>query len=143
VFLGSQPLRLDDKGRLFLPAKWRDDLAAGLVMNKGQEHCVYLFATAEFERMGKQMSTAPVTSKGLRDSARVFFSSATAEVPDRQGRVTVPPSLRAYAGLTRDCVAVGANTRAEIWDAQAWQDYLLTAEPAFAELSEEVLPGVF
>ncbi|MFO7253816.1 MAG: cell division/cell wall cluster transcriptional repressor MraZ, partial [Actinomycetes bacterium] len=64
------------------------------------------------------------------------------EVPDKQGRITIPQHLREYAGLRRDCAVIGANTRLEIWDAEAWEAYLADREQAFAELSEEVLPGV-
>jgi len=142
VFLGTHPLRLDEKGRLFLPAKWRAELSEGLVLTKGQERCLYVFAHDEFRRMSESMRQAPVTARALRDYARVFFSSGSDESPDKQGRVTVPVGLRTYAGLDRECVVIGAGTRAEIWDASAWETYLAGSEPSFAELSEEVLPGV-
>jgi len=141
VFLGTHPLRLDEKGRLFLPAKWRAELSEGLVLTKGQERCLYVFAHDEFRRMSESMRQAPVTARALRDYARVFFSSGSDESPDKQGRVTVPVGLRTYAGLDRECVVIGAGTRAEIWDASAWETYLAGSEPSFAELSEEVLPG--
>ncbi len=141
MFLGTHPLRLDEKGRLFLPAKWRAELSEGLVLTKGQERCLYVFAHDEFRRMSESMRQAPVTARALRDYARVFFSSGSDESPDKQGRVTVPVGLRTYAGLDRECVVIGAGTRAEIWDASAWETYLAGSEPSFAELSEEVLPG--
>lgn len=142
MFLGSHAPRLDDKGRLTLPAKFRDELEGGLVITKGQERCLYVFPMAEFTRISESLRTAPVTAKALRDYSRVFFSSAADDVPDRQGRITIPAPLRTYAGLTRECVVNGANTRVEIWDAQRWQAYLESQEESFAELSEEVLPGV-
>ena len=142
MFLGTHTPRLDEKGRLFLPAKYRDELAAGLILTKGQERCVYVFPVPEFERITEALRTAPVTAKGLRDYSRVFFASASDEVPDKQGRITIPPALREYAALNRDCVVIGANTRLEIWDSQAWTSYLGQQEDAFSEASEEVLPGV-
>lgn len=142
MFLGTHQPRLDDKGRLFLPAKFREQLAEGLVVTKGQERCLYVFPVAEFERLTEAMRQAPVTSKAARDYMRVFLSGASDEVPDRQGRVTIPPSLRRYAGLERDCVVVGAGSRVELWDAAAWDRYLAEQEQAFSELSEEVLPGL-
>jgi MraZ protein len=142
LFLGTHTPRLDEKGRLFLPAKYRDELATGLVLTKGQERCLYVFPLPEFERITEALRTAPVTAKAVRDYSRVFFASASDEVPDRQGRVTIPAALRDYAGLQRDCVVVGANTRLEIWDAQAWETYLDQQEDAFSDASEEVLPGV-
>jgi MraZ protein len=143
MFLGTYSPRLDEKGRLFLPAKFRDELAGGLVITKGQERCLYVFSAPEFARLTERLREAPLTAKGARDYSRVFFASAHDDVPDKQGRVTVPPSLREYAGLTRDCTVIGANTRVEIWDAAAWQDYLAGQEEQFSTLSEEVLPGVF
>ena len=142
VFLGTHTPRLDEKGRLILPAKFRDELAEGLVITKGQERCLYIWPVAEFSRMAEAIRTAPVTSKGPRDFMRVLYAGASDEVPDKQGRVTIPPQLRAYAGLGRECVVIGANARVEIWDSAAWETYLAEQEPAFADLSEEVFPGL-
>lgn len=142
MFLGTHHPRLDDKGRLILPAKYREELAGGLVITKGQERCLYVFPMDEFQRITEAMRAAPVTAKAVRDYSRVFFASASDEELDKQGRITIPPALREYAGLVRDCVVIGANTRLEIWDATAWESYLGTQEQAFSELSEEVLPGI-
>jgi MraZ protein len=142
VFLGTHTPRLDEKGRLFLPAKYREELSHGLVLTKGQERCIYVFPEPEFSRITEVLRTAPVTAKAVRDYSRVFFASASDEIPDRQGRITIPPALREYAALHRDCVVIGANTRLEIWDAAAWASYLDRQEDAFSEASEEVLPGL-
>ena len=142
MFLGTHTPRLDDKGRLILPAKYREELSEGLVLTKGQERCLYVFPESEFGRITEALRTAPVTSKAVRDYSRVFFASAADEIPDKQGRITIPPALREYAALQRDCVVIGANTRLEIWDATAWETYLDQQEGAFSEASEEVLPGV-
>jgi MraZ protein len=72
-----------------------------------------------------------------------MFAGAHDEIPDRQGRITIPSGLRAYAGLERDCVVIGANTRVEIWDSAAWSSYLADRESTFADVSEEVFPGLF
>ncbi len=142
MFLGTHSPRLDQKGRLFLPAKYRDELSGGLVITKGQERCLYVFPMEEFQRITDALRSAPVTAKSVRDYSRVLFASASDEVPDTQGRITIPPGLRDYASLERDCVVIGANTRLEVWAAQAWADYEAEQEQAFADLSEEVLPGV-
>jgi MraZ protein len=142
VFLGTHTPRLDDKGRLALPARFRSELEGGLVICKGQDRCLYVFPVAEFARVTEALRTAPVTDRRVRDYSRVLFASASNENPDGQGRITVPPPLRQYAGLTKDCVVIGANTRIEVWDAAAWQEYLENAESAFSDLAEEVLPGV-
>ena len=142
MFLGTHTPRLDDKGRLALPARFRNELEGGLVITKGQERCLYVFPAAEFERITEALRTAPVTAKAVRDYSRVFFASASDGVPDKQGRVMIPQGLRDYAALQRDCVVIGANTRLEIWDAVAWQAYEADQNEAFSAASEEVLPGV-
>jgi len=142
VFLGTHTPRLDDKGRLFLPAKFRDRLASGVVITRGQERCLYIFPVDEFVRVAETMRSAPVTSKVVRDYLRVFLSGASDEVPDKQGRVTVPANLRQYAGLSRECTVIGAGSRVEIWDTAAWDTYLASTEQAFADQSEEVIPGL-
>lgn len=141
MFLGTHAPRLDDKGRLFLPAKYRDEVAGGVVLTKGQERCIFVFTQAEFDVRAEQLRSAPLVAKRSRDYARQFFGGAYGETPDRQGRISVPPNLRTYAGLNRDCVLVGAGTRLEIWDAAAWATYEAEHEQAFADLEEEV-PGV-
>ena len=142
MFLGTHAPRLDEKGRSFLPAKYREELAGGVVITKGQERCLFVFPQEEFARITEALRDVPVTAKAVRDNSRVFFASASDEVPDKQGRITVPAALRAYAGLQRDCVVIGANTRLEIWDTQAWETYLAAQEDSFAEAAEEVLPGI-
>ena len=143
MFLGTYNPKLDDKGRIILPAKFRDELADGMVMTRGQEHCVYVFSQREFETLHDKIREAPVTSKQARDYLRVFLSGASAENADKQNRVTIPPALRSYAGLDRDLVVIGAGSRAEIWDAEAWETYLAEQEAAFADTAEEVIPGLF
>ncbi|MFF0988652.1 division/cell wall cluster transcriptional repressor MraZ [Kocuria sp. M1N1S27] len=143
MFLGTYSPRLDEKGRLILPAKYREELAEGLVLTRGQERCLYVFSVREFERVHEQLRAAPLSSKQARDYIRVFLSGASDEVPDKQGRVTIPPPLRDYAGLDRELAVIGAGTRAEIWDAQAWNDYLNEKEAVFSETEEEVVPGLF
>lgn len=142
MFLGTYSPRLDDKGRLILPAKFRDELSDGLVLTRGQERCLYVFSEEEFARVHENMRQAPISSKQARDYIRVFLSGASDEVPDKQGRVTIPTSLREYAGLDRELAVIGAGTRAEIWDAQAWNEYLHEKETEFSETDEEVLPGL-
>lgn len=143
MFLGTHSPRLDDKGRLILPAKFRDQLAPGLVLTRGQERCLYVFTTAEFARMHEQLRQAPTSSKQARDYLRVLLSGASDEMPDKQGRITIPTQLRTYAGLDREVSVIGAGSRVEIWDTRAWETYLAEQEEAFATTAKEVVPGLF
>jgi MraZ protein len=142
MFLGTYTPRLDDKHRLVLPARFREPLADGLVITRGQERCLCVWPVEGFKVATRQLSAAPLTSKSARDYLRVLFAGAHDEIPDKQGRVTVPQSLREYAGLERDCAVIGANTRVEIWSATAWADYLAAQEDTFSALSQEVPPGL-
>ncbi|MFM8351394.1 MAG: division/cell wall cluster transcriptional repressor MraZ [Actinomycetales bacterium] len=142
MFLGTHAPRLDDKGRLVLPAKFRDGLASGLVMTKGQERSVVVWPASEFATYAERLNEASRSDAAVRAYVRVLFSGAFDEIPDKQGRITVPQSLREYAGLDRDVVVVGNGTTIEIWDANAWSRYLAGQEDAFSALSEEVVPGV-
>ncbi|MDA0217274.1 MAG: division/cell wall cluster transcriptional repressor MraZ [Actinobacteria bacterium] len=143
MFLGTHEPRLDEKGRLILPAKFREELASGLVITKGQERCLYVFPADEFAKITQQLRQTPLTAKSARDYMRVMFAGAHDEIPDKQGRVSIPASLRSYASLAKECVVIGANTRVEIWDATAWQSYLNDRESDFANVSEEIFPGLF
>ena len=140
MFLGTHTPRLDDKGRLFLPAKFRDELSGGVVITKGQEHCLYVFTRAAFSAKAEELQSASLTNRAARDYGRMFFSSAYDELPDKTGRVTIPAGLRQYAGLDRDCAVIGANTRLEIWDAQGWAAYEAEQEAAFADQDESGVP---
>jgi MraZ protein len=141
-FLGTYTPRLDDKNRLVLPARFREPLADGLVITRGQERCLCVWPVEGFTAATEKLSAAPLTSKATRDYLRVLFAGAHDEVPDKQGRVTVPQPLREYAGLVRDCAVIGANTRVEIWSAEAWEGYLAAQEDTFSALSQEVPPAL-
>ncbi len=142
MFLGTHTPKLDEKGRLFLPAKFRDELADGLVITRGQERCLTVWPKAEFGKKADEMAKAPVTNKAARDYQRMLFAGASDEQPDRQGRITIPALLREYASLSHDCVVIGNVNRLEIWDEQAWQTYSQAQEESFSELADEVVPGL-
>jgi MraZ protein len=138
MFLGTYWPRLDDKGRLVLPAKYRDALARGLILTKGQERSIVVWPTEAFEALAAAQDSTATADAERRAYERILFSSAFDEMPDRQGRVTIPPALREYAGLERDVVVIGRNATVEIWDAAAWQAYADSQDDAFSRLGGEV-----
>lgn len=107
MLLGTYTPKLDDKGRVILPAKFREDLAGGIVITRGQERCLYVFSSAEFERVHERIREAPLSNRQARDFLRMFLSGASAEMPDSQNRITVPTHLRAYAGLEKELIVTG------------------------------------
>ena len=141
MFLGTHTPKLDEKGRLILPAKYRDELAEGLVITRFQERCLAIWPIQTFVEVAQTVRNTS-SSQQVRDYQRMLASGASDETPDKQGRITIPPHLRSYAGLDKDCVVVGAINRVEVWDADAWLSYSEQKESAFAELNETVFPGV-
>ena len=142
MFFGTYTPRLDDKGRLFLPAKFRDELSEGLVVTRGQERCLTVWSMEEFGKLTERLKETPVTNKKSRDYVRMLFAGASDETPDKQGRITIPPMLREYAALNKDVVVIGVMNRVEIWDPARWEEYADAGEAAFSEQSEEVFPGL-
>ena len=143
MFLGTYQPKLDEKGRLILPAKFREELASGMVVTRGQERCLYVFSERTFEELHEKIRQAPVTSKQARDFLRLFLSGANEERPDGQNRITIPAGLRDYAGLSRELTVVGAGDRAEIWDTETWNQYYASVESDYINTGEEVIPGLF
>ena len=112
------------------------------MVTRGQEHCLYVWPQAEIERITDRLREAPVSNKATRDYIRMFSSASSDERPDKQGRITIPAHLRAYAGLDKECVVVGAINRVEVWDAAAWEEYSQEKESAYADLDEAGFPGL-
>ena len=142
MFLGTFLPRLDEKNRLILPAKWRPAFDGGIVMTRGQERCVFAFPRAAFESFVDELAGAPLSNKDARDYSRMLLAGAQDEVPDKQGRITLAPLLREYAGLTKDLAVLGVGRRLEVWDAATWQGQQAAGEQAFSERTTEILPGV-
>ncbi|MEY3496144.1 MAG: hypothetical protein RJA80_366 [Actinomycetota bacterium] len=143
MFLGTHEPRLDDKGRLVLPAKFRDGFSTDVVLTKGQDLSIVMWPLSEFQLYAQKLREASRNDARVRSYLRVFFSSAFDEQIDKQGRITLPAALRDYAQLDRDVIVVGADTTVEIWDPKLWNTYLSEAEPKFASTQEEVVPGIF
>ena len=142
MFFGTYTPKLDDKNRLFLPAKFREQLTEGLVVTRGQERCLTIWSLEDFQKLTERLAQAPVTNKATRDYVRMLFAAASQEVPDKQGRISIPPMLRDYASLQKDVVVIGSMNRIEIWDPEAWASYSEEQEQVFSELSDEVFPGI-
>ena len=143
MFLGTHEPRLADKGRLVLPAKFRDGFSTDVVLTKGQDLSIVMWPLSEFQLYAQKVREASRNDARVRSYLRVFFSSAFDEQIDKQGRITLPAALRDYAQLDRDVIVVGADTTVEIWDPKLWNTYLSEAEPKFASTEEEVVPGIF
>ena len=139
---GAYYPKLDEKGRLILPAKLREYFVNGLVMTRGQDGCLLLFTAAAFDQRAETLASAPLTNLEARNYVRMFMSGAHSETPDKQGRVTIPAMLRQYASLSRELTVIGAGNHAEIWDAAAWAAFESGQEFNYSSLAQEVIPGI-
>ena len=134
VFLGEHQHTLDAKGRVILPSRFRERLADGLVFVPSQDRCIDVYPREAFERRVAQLRSLPREDARARAFLRTIMAGAHEETPDSQGRVTIPPRLREYAGLDKDLTVNGADEKVEIWDRETWEAYRAEAEDAFASL---------
>ena len=131
LFLGEYQHSLDAKGRVILPARFRDQLGEHAYVTSEQDGCLALWTPEEFEVKAAEVKER--ARRGQRDVARVFFSGTVEASPDRQGRIAIPPGLREFAGLEREVVVVGLHDHVEIWDAGAWRETKTAGERRLAE----------
>lgn len=136
MFLGEYQHSLDAKGRVILPSKFRARLDAGCVLTKGQDGCLYVYPREEWDRLAHQLSEARLSSQQARNFNRLFFSGASDEGPDKQGRVTIPEGLRTYARLDREVTVFGAGSHVEIWDRSSWERHRQQAEREYSEIAQ-------
>ncbi|CAB4680397.1 MAG: division/cell wall cluster transcriptional repressor MraZ [Actinobacteria bacterium] len=137
MFIGTSYPKLDDKFRLILPAKFRDRLAGGVVLTKGQENCLVLLTAAEFAaRSGSLAGNLPIGSLGSRGLNRHYFHLADEQTPDGQGRILVNSGLREWADLGRDLVVVGVGKHIEIWNPEKHKAFMDATAEAFANFNE-------
>lgn len=136
MFSGTYTPKVDDKGRLFLPAKFREAMGEGLVITRGQDRSLEVRTAADFEAFSARLRDS--TDVRLRGYNRMLFALLSEQTPDKQGRINLTPELRSYAGLDKECVVIGVRNKLEIWNPTTWSEYTAAQEDAFANLSEEL-----
>ncbi len=138
MFLGEFELRIDHKGRVAIPARFRDAFRAGLVLSRGFDKCLIVYTMAEWERVADELVSLPVTQLNPRRIARFTFSGAFDLEPDRQGRIILPPALRQYAGINDEVVVVGSYSHLQIWSKENWVAEKKFMTEHVAEIAEAV-----
>lgn len=140
VFMGEYEHSIDEKGRLIVPAKFREDLGLRFVVTRGLDRCLFVYPSAEWERLVEEkLQALPLGKTEARAFVRTFMSGATECELDKQGRIMLPANLRTYAGLEKDVVVIGVSARVEIWAKGEWEKYRAAAEAAFGEIAETVV----
>lgn len=143
MFNGEYTPKVDDKWRFFLPSKLRDDFAEKVIVSITEKNgCLAIYTPEAFKDMTRQMSAAFTTVQQQRDAERVWGAGSSTETLDKQGRISIPQSLREYAGLDKDIVVVGAFTRVEIWNAKDWHGCGGDRKSVFAALTREMPLGM-
>ena len=122
MFLGEYEHTVDDKGRLTIPAKFREELEGGVVITRGLDGCLWAYTRSEWEVLAEKISKLPTTNPAARDFARFMFANAFDSIPDRQGRVLIPQNLRDHADIQNETVVIGVMNRVEIWRPDKWAE---------------------
>jgi MraZ protein len=123
MFIGEYQHAIDNKNRMIIPSKFREELGDKFVLTKGLDGCLYAYPLCEWKIMEEKLKKLPLTSRDARAFVRFFFSGANEIDIDKQGRALIPQSLMEYAGIEKEIVSIGVSTRIEIWSKSQWDDY--------------------
>ena len=138
MLLGEYKHNLDIKGRMAIPAKFRDKLEAGAIITRGIDNCLFVFANKEWDELAKKLVALPLAQANSRAFSRLMLAGATDVELDSQGRILIPDYLRKYAGLSKAVVVAGLYNRIEIWDDATWTAYKVKTESSSEEIAEQL-----
>jgi MraZ protein len=138
MFIGEYQHNIDDKGRLAVPVKFRDDLAKGAVVTRGLDNCLFLYTEVEWEKLATKLASLSIAQANSRAFSRLMLSGAMDVKIDKQGRVVLPDYLRKYAGIGKKVVVAGLYNRLEIWDDKSWDQYKTNTEKDSNNIAEEL-----
>ncbi|WP_211745446.1 division/cell wall cluster transcriptional repressor MraZ [Paenibacillus sp. Marseille-Q4541] len=139
MFMGEFQHSIDDKGRIIIPAKFRDPLGSSFVITRGLDQCLFVYPMEEWAIMEQKLKALPLMKSDARAFTRFFFSGATECELDKQGRVNLPPTLREYAKMDKECVVLGVSNRVEIWSKGIWEQYYSQSEETFNDIAEKLV----
>lgn len=137
MFYGEYQHSVDPKGRVIIPAKFREGLGEKFILTKGLDNCLFAYSMAEWTNLEAKLRTLPLANKDARAFIRFFFAGASECEVDKQGRILIPQNLREYASIDKDVYIVGVSTRVEIWDKYGWENYSISPD-SVAERMEEL-----
>jgi len=139
MLVGEFHHTLDNKNRLTVPARFREELGERFIITRGIDNCLFVYPLAEWELLEQRLSQLPFTKANARAFTRLLFSGAVEAEMDRQGRVLVPLNLKQYALIDKEVVIIGVSSRAEIWSLENWKQYQQQASDSFVEISEKLI----
>ena len=138
MFMGEFLHTIDNKGRLILPAKFREELGDTFVITKGLDNCLFIYSQPEWAIIEEKLKKLPLAKPEARAFVRFFFSGAAEVECDKQGRILVPNNLREFSGLDKEVVVIGVSSRIELWDKGAWDDYNNQVAPTVTQMAENL-----
>ncbi|MEY4731534.1 MAG: hypothetical protein RL681_480 [Candidatus Parcubacteria bacterium] len=138
MFLGEHTHSVDNKGRVAIPAKFRDKLTAGAIITRGLDQCLFIFTATEWEALAQKLIALPLAQANSRAFVRLMMAGAANVDIDAQGRILVPEYLRNYAHVQKEVVLTGLYNRIEIWDRGSWERYKQKTEGASDEIAEKL-----
>ena len=141
MLLGEFHHNIDDKGRLVVPTKFREELGSEFIITRGIEKCLYVYSLEEWEKLVSKLNTLPFTKKVTRTFTRFFYSGATACVFDKSGRMSITSPLVSYAGLDKECIIIGVNDHLEIWDSKAFEKFMNDNSDIIEDIAENLFDG--
>lgn len=141
MLLGEFHHNIDDKGRLVIPTKFREDLGQEFILTRGIEKCLYVYSKTEWENLVGKLNTLPFTKKVTRTFTRFFYSGATACEFDKSGRMSITSPLVSYAGLDKECIIIGVNDHLEIWDSKAFEEFMNDNSDIIEDIAENLFDG--
>lgn len=139
MFMGEYQHTIDSKGRVSIPARFREELGEHFVTTKGLDNCLFVYPMEEWHRLEQKLKSLPFTRADARAFARFFFSGAVECELDKQGRVLIPQMLREHAKIIKDVVIIGVSTRIEIWAKEVWEEYSLQAAANYEAIAEKMV----
>ena len=138
MFIGEYSHNLDSKGRIIIPAKFRDELHNNFILTKGFDGCLTIYSLSQWEKLFEEINKLPTTKKATREYVRMLAGNASECVLDNQGRIAIPSYLAKPAGIEKECSIIGVNDHIEIWDKATWENYYLQASENFEEVAENL-----
>lgn len=139
MFMGEYQHSIDEKGRMIVPAKFRDALGPQFIVTRGLDNCLFVYPKEEWAVLEQKLKSLPLMKADARAFTRFFFSGATECELDKQGRINIPNNLCEYAKLAKDCVVLGVSNRVEIWSKPIWESYYQQSEDSFNEIAEKLV----
>lgn len=137
--MGEFQHTIDTKGRLTMPARFRELLGEKFIVTRGLDGCLFGYPMDQWEKLEAKLSEMPLAKKDARTFVRFFYSAATECEIDKQGRINIPNSLRTHGALQKNCVVIGVSNRIEIWDESRWNEFSNTSEESFDEIAENMI----